>query len=60
MSTSRERVAYLERAPVRSNDPLPPLHESLLVPHQSANFDDIAGYFIVQDFHCLGKGHTTS
>lgn len=44
---------YLESTPVRSNNSLSPLHESLLVPHDVANFDDIARHRVVQDFHGL-------
>jgi hypothetical protein len=46
--------AYLERAPIGPNDPLSPFYESLLIPHEGPNLDNIARDIVVQDFDSLG------
>lgn len=51
--------AYLECTPIWANDPLPSLHESFLIVHEVADFDNIAGRGIVQYLHCLGDGNTS-
>ena len=44
---------YLERATIWTNDPLSPFHESLLIPHDVTNLDNVACNVVVQDLHSL-------
>lgn len=54
-----KRPIHLERTPIRSNDPLSPLHKPLLVPHQRPNLDNITGNRVVQNLHSLRDSHAT-
>lgn len=51
---------YLECASIWPDYPLPPLHKSLLVPHEVANFDDVARSVVLQDLDRLVNRDTTS
>ena len=44
---------HLERAPIRPNDPLSPLHKPFLVPDQTPDLDDVARDGVVEDLHRL-------
>ena len=51
---------HLECTPIWTNNPLPPLHVSLLVPDEVPNFNDIAGHVVVEDLDRLSDGDTSS
>ena len=52
--------AYLECAPVWTNNSLSPLNKSLFIPHNISNFDDIASNTVVQYLDGLANGNSTS
>lgn len=52
-----QQLQRLQRAPVRPQYPLSPLHKSLFVAHQVPDLDDICGNTILQDLDCLREWH---
>lgn len=47
------KLTHLESRSIWSDYSLSPLDESLLVPDQTSNLDDITGNIILQDLQCL-------
>ena len=43
-----------------TREPLPPLDETLLIPNDVANLDDVACNVIIQDFDCLTNRNASS
>ena len=50
---------YLQCAPIRTNDSLPPFHKSLLIPHQVTNLDDVTRHVVFQYLDRLAGCYTS-
>jgi hypothetical protein len=53
-------LEYLQGTAIRTNYPLPPLYESFFIPHQGADFYNVASHGIIKDFDRLRDGNTSS
>lgn len=60
MIHSHEGSSYLQRTPVRSDDPLPPLHKPFLIRNDVPDLDDVACNGIVQNLDRLGDVNASS
>ena len=50
---SGNMLAHFQRGPARTNNPLSPLDETLLVPHESSDFDHVACDVVLEHFQRL-------
>ncbi len=52
-------TTHLQRAPVWTDNSLPPLDKALLIPDNVTNLDNIAGNVVVQNLDSLSYGHSS-